>query len=146
MKTTFFLFLLISFFFVSCNKPSVLPHEGVWKLVYSKTVSEDTLKFEFPGKVTGSDLKVWTKNHFIFVGIFNIDTTTVNSYGGGTYTLDGNLYEETILYHTYSDVVGKKVRMLLDIKNDTLYQKWPVTEVGKVDENNYRIEKYIRAE
>ena len=33
--------------------------------------------------------------------------------------------------------------MLLEVKNDTLVQTWPVNENGQIDENNYRIEKFI---
>ncbi len=146
MKTTFFLLLLIPLFFVSCNKTTGLPHEGAWKFFYAKSVSADTVVFEFPGNLTGSDLKVWTKNHFIFVGLFDMDTTKIDSYGGGTYTLDGNRYEENILYHANKKSVGEKVKMLLEVKNDTLIQTWPVNEDGQIDKSNYRIEKYIRAE
>lgn len=146
MKTKLFFFLLIPVLFIGCNRSTNLPHEGAWQLVYAKSVSADTVVSEFPGTVTGSDMKVWTKNHFIFVGLFNLDSTITNSYGGGTYTLDGNRYTETILYHTYPDFAGKKINMLLEVQNDTLIQTWPVKEDGQIDKNNYRIEKYIRAE
>ena len=91
-------------------------------------------------------MKIWTKNHFIFVGLYNLDSTIINSYGGGTYKLEGNRYEENILYHTYPNFVGKKINMLLEVKNDTLTQTWPVNEDGEIDKHNYEIEKYIRAE
>ena len=146
MKTTLFLFLFIPLLFVSCNKPAALPHEGAWNLVYSKSISADTVDYEFPGILTGSDMKVWTKNHFIFVGQFQMDTTKNDSYGGGTYKLEGNRYEENILYHTYPDFIGQKINMLLEVKNDTLTQTWPVNDAGQIDKSNYVIEKYIRVE
>lgn len=146
MKTTLFLFLLITVLFIGCNRSTNLPHEGAWQLVYAKSVSADTVVNEFPVDLTGSDMKIWTKNHFIFVGLYNLDSTIINSYGGGTYKLEGNRYEENILYHTYPNFVGKKINMLLEVKNDTLTQTWPVNEDGQIDKHNYEIEKYIRAE
>ena len=146
MKTTLFLFLFIPLFFVSCNQQKSAQHEGAWKLVYSKSISADTVDYLFPGKMTGSDMKIWTKNHFIFVGKLKLDTTVTDSYGGGTYKLEGNRYEENILYHCFPNFVGNKVNMLLEVKNDTLFQTWPVKEDGTIDKSNYIIEKYIRAE
>jgi hypothetical protein len=34
--------------------------------------------------------------------------------------------------------------MIIEIKNDTLHQTWPVDDNGKIDSANYRIENYIR--
>jgi len=120
--------------------------EGAWKLVDANSFSEGKVVNHFQVNFTGSQIKVWTKNHFMFVGLFNSDSITTNSYGGGTYKLEGNRYEENILYHTYPDAVGNKVKMLLEIKNDTLIQTWPVNKEGQIDKNKFRIEKYIRAE
>ena len=105
----------------------------------------DTLKSEFPGDYSGSDMKMWSKDHFVFVGLFKNDTTTRNNYGGGTYKLKGNRYEEYILYHANKVAVGKNVKMILELKNDTLFQTYPVDENGKIDSvSYYYIEKYVR--
>lgn len=87
MKSSHFLLLLVSVTFVSFNKPKSLQLEGAWKLVYSKSISADTVMYQFPGDMTGSDLKVWTKNHFIFVGWFQMDTTKIDSYVEGLINL-----------------------------------------------------------
>ena len=146
MKTTLFLFFLIPVLLIGCNQSTNLPHEGAWQYVSAKYVSNDTVVFEFPGTLNGSSMKIWTKNHFIFVGLFNFNSKEINSYGGGTYTLTGNRYVENILYHTNPEFVGKKIDMLLEIKNDTLIQTWPVNKDGQIDKHNYRIEKFVRAE
>jgi hypothetical protein len=82
----------------------------------------------YPDQIKGSDIKIWTKNYFISVGRFQIDTTVYNAYVGGKYTLDGNKYVEEIIYHADKDYVGRKVRLLLEIKNDTLIQKYSADE------------------
>ena len=104
----------------------------------------DSLTFEFPGSTTGSDIKMWTENHFLTVGRFQMDTTFMDNGVGGTYTLDGNKYEETILYMPGQNGTGQKVKMLLELRNDTLIQTWPVDENGQIDKTNYSVEKYIR--
>lgn len=35
-------------------------------------------------------------------------------------------------------------KMLVTVKNDTLVQIWPVKEDGKIDNSNYRLERYTR--
>jgi hypothetical protein len=40
-------------------------------------------------------------------------------------------------------IMNRKNRMIQEIKNDTLIQKWPVDENWKLAEK-YSIEKYIR--
>jgi len=104
----------------------------------------DSLTFEFPGSTTGSDIKMWTENHFLTVGRFQMDTTFIDNGVGGTYTLDGNQYEETILYMPGQNGTGQKIKMLLELRNDTLIQTWPVDENGQIDKTNYSVEKYIR--
>jgi hypothetical protein len=134
-------------FIISCQpqKPAErLPIEGTWELIYGQYISDGTIIYDYPVNLTGTDMKMWSKEHFIFVGKLQLDTTVVNNYGGGTYTLAGNLYEENILYHAIESSVGQKVKMLLEISNDTLTQTWPVNADGQIDKNNFSIEKYIR--
>ena len=98
----------------------------------------------FLANYTGSDMKIWAKNYFIFVGRYKRDTTFTDNYGGGTYTLDGNRYQETILYHSIAEWVGNKPKMLLDVKGDSLIQTWPADDNWQINKSNYRIEKYVR--
>ena len=141
MVTVTILFLGISF---GCNTMEQSPIVGTWQLDYSKSIAGDTLFFEAPGTVGVDQIKMWSENYFIFVGHYELDTSILDSGGGGTYTLEGNRYEEFIKYYTSGNAVGATVKMLLEIRNDTLIQTWPVDENGEVDSANYRIERYIR--
>jgi hypothetical protein len=144
MKASIFLFSLVLFIIGSCAQPEKAAIEGSWQLVYGKWMQGDSLMGEFPGKFTVSDIKMWSKGHVLFVGWFKSDTTVMDSYGGGTYKLDGNQYEETLQFHVWKSAVGNTVKMLVEIKNDTLIQTWPVGDNGQIDKNNFSQEKYIR--
>ncbi len=134
--------LLLLFGFILQQKgPSI---EGAWKLVHATVVQHDTLMGEFPGVWTGNDMKMWSQGHFIFVGRIKSDTTFTDSYGGGTYTLKGNRYEEQIQFHMVPRLIGKTEKMLLEVRKDTLIQTWPVGENGQIDRSNFSEEKYVR--
>lgn len=134
------LFLLIP----GCAQQKSSPIEGAWKLVYATYTQDDTLRGEFPGNLAGSDMKMWTKGHFMFVGRYKQDTTSTDNYGGGTYTLEGDQYQENIQYHSHAAYVGQSARMVMEIRNDTLIQTWPLRANGQIDKSNFRQEKYVR--
>lgn len=67
-----------------------------------------------------------------------------DNYGGGTYTINGNQYVETIKYHFTKDYVGKILKMSLELQNDTLIQNYHLVDsAGRQIENKSSIEKYI---
>ena len=144
MKASVLFCLMISVIILGCASQKSSPVEGAWKLVYATWTRGDTLIGEFPGKWTGSDIKMWSKGYFVFVGRFKSDTTFSDSYGGGRYKLAGNRYEEIIQFHTWTSAVGDTVKMLMEIRNDTLVQTWPLRNDGQVDKSNFRQEKYVR--
>ena len=147
MKAKLIFGLIISIIVWSCN-PNEKQHrkiDGAWSLVYYKSISPDTVIGRYFGKdVIGSQAKVWSQGHFVFVGRFKVGNKEIDNYGGGTYTLEGSQYIETILYHKNKKWLGTQPKMLVEIKGDTLYQTWPVNDMWKVDKNNYTIEKYAR--
>ena len=126
------------------NKKSSI--EGVWQLVNSRSMVGDKIMSEFPVNYTGSELKIWTKTHWTFVSRYKQDSTFSDEFGGGTYKLDGNKYEENVVYHFYKPYIGKNLKMLLEIKNDTLTQNYPLDKNGNIFKLEYSIEKYIRIE
>ena len=126
------------------NKKSSI--EGVWQLVNSRSMVGDKIMSEFPVNYTGSELKIWTKTHWTFVSRYKQDSTFSDEFGGGTYKLDGNKYDENVVYHAYKPYVGKNIKMLLEIKNDTLTQIYPLDKNGNIFKLEYSIEKYIRIE
>jgi hypothetical protein len=86
---------------------------------------------------------MFSKDYFTFVGHLALDTMTQENYGGGTYTLDGEKYVEDVIYHSGKSYIGTKVRILMEIRHDTLIQRWPVDENWKLAEK-YSTEKYVR--
>jgi hypothetical protein len=127
-----------------CAPPKSSSVEGAWKLVHATTVQHDTLMGEFPNTWTGNDMKMWSGGHFAFVGRVKSDTSYTDYYGGGTYTLKGDHYEEGIQFHMVPSLVGTTVKMFLEIRNDTLIQTWPVRENGQIDRKNFYEERYVR--
>ena len=142
MKTIIFLGLIVLLTIGTYAQGKKSPIEGTWKMVYAKWESMET---SYPAQIKGSDIKIWGKNYFISVGRLEVDTLVFNAYVGGKYTLDGNKYVEDIMYHALKESVGEKIRMLLEIKNDTLSYKWPADENWKLAEK-YSVEKFVRAE
>jgi hypothetical protein len=119
------------------------PLTGAWKLVSLQSYSGDSAIYDL-SKVSGSQMKMWSDSNFLFVGRFMLDTVILNNYGGGTYTLEGNSYKENIIYHTEKENIGTAIKIILEIKNDTLTQTYPLQEDGQVNKSNYTIEKYVR--
>ena len=144
MKKILLFVLSVALFTGSCAPEKKSPVEGAWRLAYEYQVSGDRVTTVFPGVNTGSEIKVWSGRTFVFIGRFDHDSTYTDNYGGGTYTLEGNRYEETVEYHSAPEYLGQKVKLWLEVSNDTLTQKWPVDENGEVDEAGYSMEKWVR--
>jgi hypothetical protein len=116
-------------------------HQVVFTLISGDSVTNYLMTSEF-----GSQIKMWTKNYWSFTGIIKTDTTDIDSFGCGTYTLNGNEYEEKIIYHNDKTIINSVLKATLEIKNDTLYQTYHPTDTAGIELVNYTaIEKYIRA-
>jgi hypothetical protein len=140
MKKLIFLSLIFFVTIGSYAQEKKSPIEGAWKLVYANwNMNGQT----FPARIQGSDIKVWTKEHFVFAGQFKVDTTLMDNYGWGTYTLVGNKYSENVVLHAYKPSIGETIKLILEIRNDTLTQRFPTDENWKLP-TKYNTEKYIR--
>lgn len=139
-KIAFYLMVLIAF--IGCTQKMDKLPEGTWKMVNYQTYSGDTLLMDYVMNDSDKQVKIWSKNYFMFVGQYK-DSITHDNYGGGTYKLNGNQYEEFIEYHSYKEYVGKTIKLLLELKNDTLIQTFPVDENWKTGKKYY-IERYVR--
>ncbi len=53
------------------------------------------------------DMKIWSYNYYVCVDGFIRNDEVNNSYAGGTYTLNGNRYQENIKYHAKKSAVGE---------------------------------------
>ena len=143
MKVKIMFFVMVLLTVIGCTPKCTKLPEGTWKMVALQSFSGDTLKVNESLNDSNSQIKVWTPNYFMFVGIYNADSTSQDNYGGGTYKLDGINYEENIQYHSYKEYIGKTIKLLLELKGDTLVQTFPVDNLWK-PEKIYYIEKYIR--
>jgi hypothetical protein len=100
--------------------------EGAWKLKSLHSKFNDGTEYNLPGNVIGSQIKMFSKNHVLFVGQLASEEKTLNNYGGGAYTLKGDDYIETLQYDAMKELVGKTHRFKLTIEGKTLTQMGPV--------------------
>lgn len=141
MKKVIFLSLIISLIIGSCTQEKKSPIEGAWNLVYGSWPT--MMKETYPDQITGGQVKIYTKEYFSHVGKFKRDTTIIDNSGCGSFTLNGNQFEETIIYRGGSSQSGRKIKLFVDVRNDTLILRWPVDDNWKLAEK-FNTEKYIR--
>jgi hypothetical protein len=133
--------IVILFLSGSCAQEQ-LSVEGAWRWVKADySLDLETSPVDNEGSIT----KFWTKGHFSFIGQLKSDNFAEDRFGWGTYELDGNRYIEHIEFHYQDAYQGQSVRMILEIRNDTLVQKWPVDGNWALPEK-YNTEYYIRRE
>lgn len=133
-------FILIVFCLMAFHPP-VKKIQGTWKMLSNKVVNDGSVSY-----LKGDQLKTWTKNHVLFVGKFHVNGEDNYNYGSATYSIDGTHYTENFIHMVNGATEGKAVKVLLEIKGDTLYQTFPIKDDWTFDKNNYRQEKYFRAE
>jgi hypothetical protein len=117
---------------------------GAYNLVRLQDMFNGRLTGEFPVTSKGSQMKIWTDRNYIFTGHFVEGNSAKDTYGGGTYTIDGNKYEEVVMYHSKKDYLDEVVDMKLEIRGDTLIFSYPVDSHGELLKKGYsHIYKYI---
>jgi hypothetical protein len=144
MKRVVFFGLIIWLITAACSKQDNKFLQGAWKMVQMQRIDGGKVTNYFSDRYTVNQTKMWSENHFIFVGKYEIDTATTYRYGVGTYTLNGNLYVEDIKYHFVKSYEGQKNRIWLELRNDTLLHIFPVDEKGKPNQVRHWVEKYVR--
>jgi hypothetical protein len=144
MKTILLCCLMIMSGIFAYGQRKTLNIEGAWKQVHHQTITGNSVVVDFPGKSEVDAIKIWSGDHFMFVVREKADTNVTDGYGVGTYTLVGNRYEEHIRILSYKPWEGTTIKMLLEIKNDTLIQSYPVDDKGKMNKEWAVIEKYVR--
>lgn len=143
MKKVIFFSLILGLIIAACGQKSGVP-QGNWQMVQMQMIEGSRVTNYFSDLYTVSQTKMWSGNHFIFVGKYEVDTVTTYRYGVGTFTLNGNLYEEDIKYHFDPAYEGTKNKIWLEIRNDTLLHVFPVDDLGKPNQARHWIEKYVR--
>jgi hypothetical protein len=125
---------------ISGTTPSEI--EGAWKYILSEKTVDGKKVILISSGSKYNEMKIWTKGYFAFVGDQGFGGYPFG--GSGTYTLKGNLYEESVIYAPGYNPNSPKVKLRLEIKNDTLTQIWPADDAGKYDESNFNIIKMVR--
>ncbi len=98
MEKAVFLNLVIVLIIAACVKQESTFPQGAWNFVQGDAIYDgDSLVNISPGQYSGSEVKTWSEHKYDYVGRFKYDTTFSDHFGGGTYTLDGNRYEENII-------------------------------------------------
>ena len=144
MKKAIFFGLIIWLILPACNKQEGKFLLGSWEMVQMQMVNKGKVTNYFSDRYNVSQTKVWTENRFIFVGKYSVDTLVTYRYGVGKYTLNGNLYEEDILYHFDQSYEGRKNKIWVEVRHDTLLHIFPVDDLGKPNQVTHWIEKYVR--
>jgi len=148
MRKVILLILIASVTTLGSAQNTEVNPQGAWNLVKILNDQDGNTIIAFPSATYKmSQHKVWTKDKWMFTSNYVGETGTFNDYGGGSYTLEGNLYTEYIDFSTYKEYVGKTVKMKMEFVNDTLVQSYhPVDSLGNSMENVMIIEKYVRWE
>jgi len=143
MKTNRLIFssLFLALLIVSCTKKPKFPLEGTWQMVYADQMAADGSTF--PDQIKGGQIKTWTPFNFSFVGQFIINGVAEDTYGAGDYALDGDRYIEKMRYHYQKSYLDGEIRLLIELKKDTMIQRWPVDQNWKLPEKHCT-EKYVR--
>ena len=145
MKKVILYGVIISFIIGSCTQEKKSPIEGAWKVISFESIKGNTVTKTFPN-YTGSEILIFSKNHFLWVGNYKKDSTSFNNFGGGTFTLTGNRLEESISYSVFKNMVETKIKLQWELKSDTATQTWPLDANWQISKDNYFIQKWIRVE
>lgn len=144
MKKVIYLGLTIMLIISSCGKQETNPLTGSWLMVQMQMDENGKITNYFSSRYAVDQIKTWSETHFSFVGRYKVDTITSYRFGMGTYNVNGNIYEEDILYHFDQAYEGRKNKIWLEIRNDTLLHIFPVDNSGKPDPRLNWTEKYVR--
>ncbi|WP_214226911.1 lipocalin family protein [Pedobacter sp. B4-66] len=121
------------------------PINGTWKLVSAKTITKGDTVSSFPVE-NQEMIKQFNDTHFSF---FKHDISkgkgknTVFDAGSGTYTLNGDKYEEHLQYCSYRDWEDLKFSFTVNIKNDTLVQRG-IEKIDSLNVNHEIVETYVK--
>ena len=115
--------LLLSFALLGCVSEKKNAIEGTWRVVSGTTKTADTTLSYSQANLFG--MKIIAGNQWAIFGQPLGGGDTLAYYGGGTYTLEGNIYSESIKYNILKSRVGRTIPFEVEVRNDTLIQKGP---------------------
>jgi hypothetical protein len=135
---TLFLCLII----LGCASGKRNAIEGTWRLVAGSMKTADTTISYSQANLFG--MKVIVDNQWAIFGRPLRGVDTLAYYGGGTYTLQGNIYTESIKYNILRSRVGRTIAFEVEVRNDTLIQKGPPKTAQKVPSTWELYEAWVR--
>ena len=141
------LILTITLFYISNVYSQDFSIEGTWRQVSMEIYQDGYITSKSINSGADQQLKSWSKNYFLFVGKTISDKgETSYAFGNGTYNLSGNHYNEEINVHVSPDYEGLKLKLHMELKNDTLIQIFPVKFDYSFDKSNCWIEKFVKVD
>lgn len=147
MKKAILMSLIASLIVLGCSQKQGNSPVGAWRLISTEVISGNETHIEFPITYSGFQYKIWTDKNWMFLSEWEVDTLSGETYGGGSYTIDGDQYVENIEFHSNPGYDGLEVSMTMEIRNDTLIQMYhPVDSLGQTIEGEYSVESYVRWE
>jgi hypothetical protein len=107
-------------------------HQGTWKLVSMK-YGDATEFTNFPDGQ--QRLKLITQTHFTWVQ-YDMSTKKVQSVAGGSYTLEGDIYTETIEFagEGMTTYLGGKHAFTITINGDKFFLSGQLSDGLKIEE------------
>jgi hypothetical protein len=127
------------------KKTSEQSINGTWKLVSAKVITKGDTLNTFPVE-NQEMIKEFNDTHFSF---FKHDVNkgkgkgAIFDAGSGTYTLNGDKYEEHLQYCSYRDWENLKFSFTLKISNDTLVQRG-IEKIDSLNVNHEIVETYVK--
>ncbi len=124
----------------SPERPADVQLKGAWKAIRSQYGKEPMVT------LTESEIshKLFTGTRWSAVSYDKI-TKKITGTAGGTYTIKGSDYRETVEYYSWdSEVVGKTFKFTMTIENGMLHQKgfmeWKGDSKYSIDEFYSRVD------
>jgi len=142
MKKLIFLSLTLLTILSCTSKEPEFPI-GAWKLLSTEVYTDGNLTEK--DLITYTNIKIFSEKNWEFLGMDTSDSLPIYNFGGGTYSLNGSEYLETIEMHVFKPFEGQTLKMTLGLKNDTLVQEWiPLDSTGIPDTHLKYVEKSVQ--
>ncbi|WP_194767679.1 hypothetical protein [Tamlana sp. I1] len=133
--------IILALFYFSCKKKaSEISISGTWKMVYAEIIENDSIKIK--DLKNTAFIKIINDSHFAF---FNQEINKSDRFygGGGTYSLVGNDYVETLSFTSVENIRNHKFPFKIQMKGDTLIQTG-LEQIKEAGINRIITEKYIK--
>lgn len=106
---------------------------GAWE-VYALTFTHPDGTVDKVDIANPPGLKILSKTHWAFVEQNKEGDAIPTSGGGGTYTVEGTTYTETVQYHAARDFIGKSIPFECKVEGDYWYQSGLLPGGTKLEE------------